>query len=224
MIHDRPSLTKGFVFGAIIQSIAILVRAMKKYTQSIKEYLSTESAKEMIIGVSIVLGFVAIVSVIVLLIQQNTTKIVYQPSVACVMFTEEEAKELLGAQVLPNKSGNPVLSGHVATTKCSYSDVNSDQDGMLVAAVAVRSGIDDEGTAQNTAEFTASMAGKDTEPVSGLGDSAYFDPATGQLHVLRGHDWVILSFGVGTAPEANTLDDALQLAQRVLYTSELPTF
>lgn len=88
---------------------------------------------------------------------------------------------------------------------------------MLVAAIAVRSGINDKGVDQNKTEFATSKQGKSNEVVKDVGDSAYFNKELGQLNVLDDRKWVILSYGAGSAPQANTVDKATELAKKVLH-------
>lgn len=38
----------------------------------------------------------------------------------------------------------------------------------------------------------------------------------GQLNVLKGSNWFIVSNGLGAAPEANIVQDAVKLAEKVL--------
>ena len=90
-------------------------------------------------------------------------------------------------------------------------------DQMMVAAIIVRSGVNDDGVEQNKAQFAAGKPKKaGIESVKGVGDEAYYNSELGQLNVLRGRDWLILSYGLGSDPLANTLDDAKKLAHAVL--------
>ena len=197
---------------------------MNKYLQSIKNLLRNLFAKEVTVGVLVMLGFVAIVVVVVLFIQNAGPKIVYQPSVACDLLTKDEAKEMLGDQVLDRNQANPTLQDNVATSKCSYTDVNPEQNQMKVAAIAVRSAVNDKGTEKNKREFAAAKLNQGMQAVSNLGDKAFFNPELGQLNILKGRDWIILSYGIGANPQANTLDDAIELSQKVIAAPQLPTF
>lgn len=197
---------------------------MNKYFQSAKNFLKNLLSKDVTIGILVMVGFVAIVVIIVTLIQNAQPKIVYQPAVACELLTEQKAKEMLGDQVLHQNPANPTLQNGVATSKCAYTDVNPEQNQMKIAAVAVRSGVDDKGTAENKAEFAAAKSARDVEVVKNVGDSAFFNPKLGQLNVLKGRDWIIVSYGTGSDPQSNTLADAIELSQKVLTTPQLPTF
>lgn len=167
------------------------------------------------------LGYFAVVAVVTffvaLFIYNYEPKTSYEPANACELFTPEEAISLLGDGVIRNDTTSPNVSGDVATSKCSYTDRNENQDEMLVAAVAVRSAVNDEGIEQNKTEFKdVKSAAEATEDVEGLRQDAFFNASLGQLNVLDGRDWIIVSYGVGANQPANTIDDAVKLAKLVL--------
>lgn len=85
----------------------------------------------------------------------------------------------------------------------------------VVAAVNVRAAINDKGAEQNKTEFAAGRP-RAAKEVKNVGERAYWNLETGQLNLLSGRNWVIISYGVGATPEANTLDDAIKLAKKVL--------
>ena len=197
---------------------------MNKYFQAAKTYVTTSPHKEIIVGVAVIVSFICLVIAIVSAVIGSGPKLDYQPAVACNLLTKDEASEMLGPDVLGGERKNPTLSNDVATSKCAYTDMNEDPAAMLVAAIAVRSAVTDKGAQLVKAEFAASKVGKNTERVAQLGDDAYFNPTLGQLNVLDGRNWIILSYGAGQSPEANTLDKAIELSQKVLADPQLPTF
>lgn len=189
---------------------------MNHYIEAANTYLLAH--KKQLIAAAIILVTVAIFAVLGLLIQ-NSMKLTYEPTKACDLFTPNEAQELLHSdKVISTEKNAPVVSGDVATSKCSYTDTNPNANKMLVAAVAVRSAVYEAGIAQNKSEFvTAKTNNAGTiETVNDLGDSAYFNRVNGQLNVLRGRDWIILNYGAGSEPQANTLDKAVEFARKVL--------
>lgn len=204
------------------------VQLMNKHMLAVEDYIKTASKKDAVVGVAVVVGLVVLILLVVLIIQLTKPKpVVYQypPVNACSLLSADEAKELLGDQVIPSKAQAPVASGNTVATKCSFTDMNPDQNSMKIAAVAVRSGINDKGVQQNRAEFAIAKSGKNVEAVESVGDSAFFNPTLGQLNLLNGYDWIILSYGIGESPQENTLDNAKALADKVLAsTPELPTF
>jgi len=188
---------------------------MNHHIQTAKTYVTTHR-KEFVIGTAVLLSVVVLVVTIVLSVRNSAPKIVYQPANACGLITLTEAKELLGNNTLNSNANNPVVSGNTAASRCGYTDGNPDTNNMIVAAIIVRSGVNDKGVQQNKTDFEAGKPSKNIETVKNLGDSAYFNQKLGQLNILDGREWIILSYGVGSAPEANTVDKAIELARKVL--------
>lgn len=180
-----------------------------------EKYIVTHK-KELIIGVAISVGVIATIIAMVLSIAASTPKVVYQPTKACDLLTIEESKDLLGEKTLQSGEKTPAQSGNTASSQCGYTDGNPDTDSMLVAAVVVRSGVNDKGVEQNKTEFTAGKPDQGVEDVKGVGDQAYYNQKLGQLNILDGRNWIILSYGPGASPEENTLDNSLKMAQKVI--------
>lgn len=154
---------------------------------------------------------------IALFIFNNPSKIVYQPVNACTLLTPAKAQDLLGDKVISIDTKGAAISGDIAVSKCSYTDSNPVAEQMIVAAIAVRSGVNDKGTAQNKTDFATAAAQPYNQPVQHIGDAAFFNPRLGQLNVLRGRSWILLSYGLGSAPQANTIDKTIELAHEVLH-------
>ncbi len=190
------------------------VQVMKQYIQTMKEYIVQKN--ETFIGAGVVLVLVGIVAAIALVVDGAGPNVVYQPAKACELLTPTEAQDLLGDRVINVEKNEPIITENTATSKCSYTDHNADASKMMVAAVAVRTGINDEGVLQNKSDFAQARSSSAGEDVKGVGESAYFNPELGQLNVLDGNDWVILSYGIGEAPEANTVEKAIELARKVI--------
>ena len=190
---------------------------MNQDLQTTKEYLRAHKA-EVVIGVAIIACLIALIGGIVFFVNKSNTKpeIVYQPADACEMFTREEAKELLGERLLRTTTQKPTQTANTAVSKCGYTDGNPEVENMVVAAVVVRSGINDEGTQLNKTDFAKSKPKDNAKMVKDLGEDAYFDEKLGQLNILRGHEWIILSYGVGEAPGLNTVEQAVELAHKVI--------
>lgn len=187
---------------------------MNHYFQKAKDYIVRKN--EMVIGIAVVTVVLLFAIAIVLLVQSSTPKVVYQPAKACDLLTLAEAKELLGASTLNSNATSPVISRNTATSKCGYTDGNPDKNNMVVAAIIVRSGINDDGVKQNKTEFTEGKPTINIETVSDLGDGAYFNNEHGQLNVLDDKNWIIISYGLGSDPIGNTVENAVQLARKVI--------
>lgn len=188
---------------------------MNVHVQTTKEYIKKYKT-EFIIGLAVFLIAASVTAGIVYAARNSTPKVVYQPTSACELLTLAEAKELLGDKTLQSGAKNPSVSGHLATSNCGYTDGNPDTANLMVAAITVRAGIDDKGVQQNKTEFSEGRPTDGVDDVKDLGDAAYFNQRNGQLNVLDGRNWIVLSYGAGATPEANVLDQALLLADKVV--------
>jgi hypothetical protein len=187
---------------------------LKHYLQTTKSYISAKS--DTIIGITVVAIMIALIVSIIAFIQNSTPKIVYQPAKACNLLTLEKAKDMLGARTLKSGVTEPVQNENTATSKCGYTDGNPDTKNLLVAAIIVRSGVNDDGVEQNRSEFTGGRPDENVEIINDLGDSAYYNQANGQLNVLDGRNWIIFSYGIGSNPATNTVEKSVELAKKVL--------
>jgi hypothetical protein len=188
---------------------------MRNYVQSAKIYV-TDHRKEFAIGAKVTVGATVLIALAALFIYTTTPHYTYQPVKACDLLTPTKAQDLLGDRVISVDIKAPVVSGDIATSKCSYTDENTDANKMIVAAIAVRSGINDKGVQQNKTEFATAKSNNTVETVKDLGDSAYFNKVNGQLNILEGRKWIIVNYGIGSTPEANTAEKAVELARKVL--------
>jgi hypothetical protein len=189
---------------------------MREYFQKAKEYV-VDHKKQFIIGGSIV--FVVAIGLLLLALYSYNTRqpsIVYEPANACALLTLNEAKTLLGDKTINGVNQTPVQSGDLTLSKCGYSDGLPDVSNAVVAAIIVRSGINDAGIALNKAQFTAGKPSAGIQDVAGIGDSAYFNVGLGQLNILKDSTWIIVSYGSGSAPQGNSLADTEKLAKLVL--------
>src|SRR3989338_7595722 len=122
---------------------------MNEHVETTKAYIKTHKT-ELAIGGSIVLGLIVLLAVIGMVIYNSTPKVVYQPAKACELLTMNEAKDLMGDTTLNSNSRDPVQNGNIATSNCGYTDGNPQTEDMIVAAIIVRSGINDKGDRKST--------------------------------------------------------------------------
>lgn len=165
---------------------------------------------------SAVIFIVIIIAAVALLTQLSKPNIVYQPAKACDLLTASEATELLGSKTIPSSSSDVIISDDTGVSKCGYTDGDPDTNNMIVAAIIVRSAINDNGIQKNKTEFVAGTPKTGVETVKGIGDRAYFNQMSGQLNVLNGKNWIVISYGVGNSPETNTIEKAVELARKVI--------
>jgi hypothetical protein len=177
----------------------------------------TEHSKQFQTG-AIVVVLIGLIFGGLALYSYNTAppKIVYEPANACDLLTLDEAKTLLGDKTINGINKTPVQSKDVTVSQCGYSDGLPDTANAMVAAIMVRTGINDAGIAQNKREFEAGKPSAGLEEVAGIGDKAYFNTGKGQLNVLKDSTWLLLSYGNNATPSANTLEDLTKLAKLTL--------
>lgn len=149
--------------------------------------------------------------------QPKGPQIDYKPVQACDMLTPDKAMDILGDKIINTETNKPVISGNTATSRCGYTDKNINSDEMVEASIAVQSAINDKGVAQNKADFNARKeTTQNKQLVTEVGDDAYFDQDSGLLNILRGKQWIMISYGVGQGPEPKPLADIVTLAHDIL--------
>lgn len=206
--HDMATQT-------IYKSQSFKEKVMTSRFEKVKSYLDERQDTITTTAIIIVLIFLAC-SVVFFFVQSSKPNIVYQPTKACDVLTAGKAKDLLGSAALATANEAPVVGRETAVSKCGYTDGNPNMDMAIVAAVIVRSSINDLGDAKNKSEFATGAVAQGMQSVNDLGEKAYFNPQKGQLNILKKHDWVVLSYGVGANPEANTLQKSVEIARKLL--------
>lgn len=189
---------------------------MKRYVTRVKEYVLTipKKAKIALIAFGALLGAAILGSLFVYNNQAKVIELDYNPVVACTLLTKDEAKELLGGNVIDTNKNAVSVTESKATSKCSYSDDNSGN--MAVIGLAVRSAVTKAGVEENRRDFVASKAANKIETVDGIGDEAFFIPVNGQLNILKGRAWILITYGVGDDKSTYTLENAKKVATKVI--------
>lgn len=136
---------------------------------------------------------------------------------ACDVLTESAAKQILGdGATKGDTSAGNASSDAVSVSSCVYTAKidpnvkvvkanNTKGVGILARAAKTKTGAD-----TNKAQFgSAKPAG--VQDVSGIGDDAFFNPKFGQLNVLKGNNWYIVSNYSGSAT-GGTVESDTQLA------------
>ena len=138
---------------------------------------------------------------------------------ACDVLNDAVAKKVLGdGAEKGDTSAGTASSDDVSVTNCVYTYkavttgsvkdqlASTDHAGLLVRSAKTKAGAD-----SNKTPFTSAKPGA-AQDVSGYGEKAYFNPTMGQLNVLKGGNWYIISRYKGTSSTKATLDDVKQLA------------
>lgn len=170
--------------------------------------------------VIVVIALAAVVAVIVLNNKKTaapdtnsqagtSAKQTYSSPKACDVLTLETAQQVAPGATASDIPAADANSDSIVVSNCNYYDAaNKVSVGLLV-----RGAKDEVGAKSNKAQFDALPAG--AQPVSGYGDKAYWDANFGQLNILKGDNWYILSSGPAL-PSSRTLDTAKQLADAIV--------
>lgn len=133
---------------------------------------------------------------------------------ACTLFTLEDAKTILGASASKGTEAAPTSSEDTRVSTCSYTNNASVVAEIKTATVLVRSPLTEAGITSNQEVFGAAKP-QGAQDVAGYGEAAYWDPATGQLSVLKDESWIIINSGAA-APAQRTMDEAKKTADVVV--------
>jgi hypothetical protein len=148
----------------------------------------------------------------------NSTQSAAQSSKqACKIFTLSEAKQVLGDSAKGGESSGSTSSDDLAVSTCAYIQASSDNTPIASsksASLLVRAPKTGTGSASNQNQFKRLLPA-DAQTVAGYGQAAYWDPQFGQLNILKGNTWYVISSGPIT-PDSRTLDEAKQLADLLI--------
>ena len=153
--------------------------------------------------------------------QHKEVKLQYQPAGACQAFTGDDAKKILGNNVIKQGEDKATLSGDTATSKCAYTDKSLDN--MASIAIAIRTGVTDAGVAQNKTDFAANRKASAAEDVPGLGsEEAFYNKTSGMLNLRDGIVWIMINYTRGGELVADSEDKAIEVARVIVGDSKLP--
>jgi hypothetical protein len=116
---------------------------------------------------------------------------------ACTTLTSAIAQQILGASAQAQSSPAATISSTSATTVSACAYVAGDQTMQLTLRVPKNS----LGTSENATAFGSERPAGVT-PVTGHGQTAYWNPATSSLNILSGNKWY--SITRTSATQANT--------------------
>jgi len=137
---------------------------------------------------------------------------------ACQRYTLADAKQLLGKDA--NASTSPIYDSSGAnlyTSSCTYTTQaipGQTNTRKTSSTLLMRQPKSDKGTLSNQNEF-GSLVPATAIPITGYGDKAFWDPTHGELNILKGNIWYVLSIGPAT-PADRGLDQAKSMADLLL--------
>lgn len=139
---------------------------------------------------------------------------------ACEVLTLEIAKQLEPEAVYSEThSAMAANSADVNVSNCTYvRDLHAGEMGgeymknAKSVSLLARSALTKIGVDSNKSQFAAEKPA-DVQDISGYGDKAFWDQKMGQLHILKGNNWYIVSYASVSGDK--TLDDAKKLADLI---------
>ncbi len=106
---------------------------------------------------------------------------------SCEILTQEIVDEALGSGAQKAAATTPTIySDDLIVSNCIYSK-DTDGIGLLIRSAKTMSGASD-----NKSRFNDQKP-DNVETVDNLGDAAYYEPSIGQLNILAGNNWYILT-------------------------------
>ena len=127
---------------------------------------------------------------------------------ACRVLTQEIADDALGGASQKASATTPTIqTSDLIVSQCLYSR------GVNGVGLLVRSARTAAGTASNQAAF-GDQKPHTAEDVTDVGDAAFYEPNMGQLNILAGNNWYILTNYKETVSNTS-LDANLQVAKRL---------
>jgi hypothetical protein len=139
---------------------------------------------------------------------------------ACQVFTLQDAKKIIG-DTAKKSSGTSAKAStkDINVSTCLYGQdsstmpINKAQN-LKTATVLARSPKTSTGKQANQDQFGKSKPAG-VQDVSGYGDKAFWNPQVGQLNILKGDSWLILSTGSFT-PSSHVLGDTQKMADLIV--------
>jgi len=124
---------------------------------------------------------------------------------ACKLLTSALAQQLLGsgAQYRSSADTTTPQTPETSLSSCAYGA------GAATLQLSVRTAGDSLGASENATAFGSERPAGVT-PVSGYGQSAYWDPASAKLNVLGSNNWYIISRSSGTLQDTEAAAQLLK--------------
>lgn len=139
-----------------------------------------------------------------------------QENLACKLLTREDAEALLGGPIREPPVTSIITGMRVVSSRCGYISVAKNPT-KVVTLLASRyqepAGV--RHAFEHAHALAQTLSGQVPENVDGLGERAYWSGGkVNELHVLRGHDWLVISGTLG--PGLDQLAPAKAAAAKIL--------
>lgn len=133
---------------------------------------------------------------------------------ACQLLTKDKAATILGVPATLGQEPSPSNSSDVKVTNCVYNNNASNFKDIVSVSLLVRAPLTQSGADSNITTFNDTSLVGDTA-VEGYGEKAMWNSASGQLHILKDKNWMIVTFGKAQ-PTSRTLDETKKAAASIL--------
>ena len=136
---------------------------------------------------------------------------------ACQVLTQDIAKSILGS--VGEESASPPVNSNddVNVTSCVRANAASGSSAPRSVSLLMRVAASVTGAQDNESVFAAGSLPSGAQEVAGYGEAAFWNPAFGQLNILKDGNWYILAAGP-IDPEKHTLEQTKTLADAIIDT------
>ncbi len=143
------------------------------------------------------------------------TELPTQKKQACAVLTQEIAKSVLGSVGEETPPPPENSNDDVSVTSCVRANAVTGLDRPMSVSLLMRVAKSVTGAKANESVFQAGGLPSGAMEVSGYGDAAFWNPTFGQLNILKGGNWYIVSSGP-IDPKKHTLEGTKPLADAII--------
>ena len=139
-----------------------------------------------------------------------------QENLACKLLTRDDAEALLGGPVREPPVTSIITAMRVVSSRCGYISVAKNPTKVVtLLASRYQEPADVRHGFEHAHALAQTLSGQVPENVDGLGERAYWSGGkVNELHVLQGHDWLVISGTLG--PGLDQLAPAKATAAKIL--------
>jgi hypothetical protein len=138
-----------------------------------------------------------------------------QKKSACEVLSVEVAKSLLGSVGDETAPVPDTGSADITVSTCVRANAVAGSDKAPSVSLLMRVAKSATGATSNEAVFAKGSLPSNAEVVDGYGEQAFWNPAYGQLNILKDGNWYILSSGP-IDPTKHTLAETSELADAII--------
>jgi hypothetical protein len=134
---------------------------------------------------------------------------------ACDILSREVATSLLGSVGQDSPPVPGTNSADVNVSSCVRANAVATLDQARSVSLLMRIAMTPTGARTNASAFSPGSVPGGAQDVLGIGQQAFWNPALGQLNILKDGNWYIVSSGP-IDPRKHTLADSAKLAKAII--------